>query len=138
MLQRSVLSTLRHFPLGSPASEDIYRAVGRGGGADDHTRVPDETRQGDQVSAGGSTLGPATNKRRIDHPPDKTPGSPVPTLFVWGRKDGSVPYKGCARLRSLVPQAQEVVFDNAKHALPIEFPSQIARVLSEWWKELEE
>jgi pimeloyl-ACP methyl ester carboxylesterase len=53
-----------------------------------------------------------------------------PTLVVWGKEDAYVPVRALEGARKVYPSAQVVVFEHCGHCPSIEYPAEIAKLLS--------
>jgi pimeloyl-ACP methyl ester carboxylesterase len=57
----------------------------------------------------------------------------VPTLLIWGKEDRFQPWKTVGlRLKTLLPDAVDVVIENAGHFLPIEKPEAYVEAMLSW------
>jgi pimeloyl-ACP methyl ester carboxylesterase len=60
------------------------------------------------------------------------PNISVPTLIIWGRRDGSVPLVVGQKMAKEVPAAQLVVIDKASHYAFIDAPEECARAVQQF------
>jgi pimeloyl-ACP methyl ester carboxylesterase len=70
----------------------------------------------------------------VDPPPTPFLG---PALFVLGRQDPVVGYRGALRLASDYPRATVAVLDGAGHSLPWERPGLLTSLVTDWLDRLE-
>lgn len=54
----------------------------------------------------------------------------VPTLIVWGDRDGVIPVTHAHAAHELIPGSQLEVFEGVGHFLPVERPERLADVVS--------
>lgn len=73
--------------------------------------------------------------RTVD--PPATPFS-KPTLFVLGRQDSVVGYRGAFQLMDAYPRATVAVLDRAGHTLPWEQPEVLKALVAEWLDRVEQ
>jgi pimeloyl-ACP methyl ester carboxylesterase len=80
---------------------------------------------------------------RLDHDlsePVDPPSTPFakPTLFVLGRQDSVVGYRGAFELMDSYPRATVAVLDRAGHGLPWEQPELLAALVADWLDRVEQ
>ncbi|PSR76101.1 hypothetical protein PHLCEN_2v8689 [Hermanssonia centrifuga] len=57
-------------------------------------------------------------------------------LIIWGTDDGVVPYRYAKRVQTLIPEAQLVTLQGAKHDLTVTHPEDVVNHLSAFFKEV--
>jgi pimeloyl-ACP methyl ester carboxylesterase len=71
---------------------------------------------------------------RVDPPPTPFRG---PALFVLGRQDAVVGFRGVFELMDAYPRASVAILDRAGHALPWEQEVVFRRLVAEWLSRVE-
>jgi pimeloyl-ACP methyl ester carboxylesterase len=56
----------------------------------------------------------------------------IPTLIVWGDRDGVIPVAHAHAAHALIPGSRLEVFEGIGHFLPVEAPDRLADLIIEW------
>jgi len=72
------------------------------------------------------------NRRYTEEAAEKLRGSDLPLLLAWAPGDKFFPLKYAERLRDEVPNARLVEIENAKTFVPLDQPTQLADLISEF------
>ena len=64
-------------------------------------------------------------------------GIRVPSLFVAGSNDTNTPPAGVQALAGMAPGARYQEIPDCTHAIPVERPAELSRLLLDWWEEVD-
>tara|TARA_B100000809_G_scaffold265558_1_gene324783 strand:+ start:2083 stop:3039 length:957 start_codon:yes stop_codon:yes gene_type:complete len=53
----------------------------------------------------------------------------IPTLAIWGKKDGVVPYEGSVMLKKSIPQVSLITIDEGTHDITYRQPTQVGQAI---------
>jgi pimeloyl-ACP methyl ester carboxylesterase len=62
----------------------------------------------------------------------------IPTLVVWGKNDGVVPYEGSFLLRKAIPQVNLITIDEGTHDITYRQPTQVGEAIVNFLSNMEE
>jgi pimeloyl-ACP methyl ester carboxylesterase len=65
-------------------------------------------------------------------PPSESGTIPVPTLIIWGERDGLLPRQDEEMLAAAIPDSRLVIYENTGHVVLWEQPERVARDLADF------